>query len=169
MLSQQLIEAVGTTEAVGLLLIPKANYSDFFMPMLQLNLQHLRSCLNRYISGNNTDDTFSFRETALHESNASQKKLEEKAFLPTESRGRWGIGIRDDPANPTAPVVVAIRKGSPAERGRLQIKDRIHEVGGIPIIDQKDLMRRLSEVSRDDGINVLVSRRGQFLELSWKE
>jgi hypothetical protein len=132
-------------------------------PVLEVALQTLLQVAN------NTDDTFSFRETALHESNASQKKLEEKAFLPTESRGRWGIGIRDDPANPTAPVVVAIRKGSPAERGRLQIKDRIHEVGGIPIIDQKDLMRRLSEVSRDDGIDVLVSRRGQFLELSWKE
>ncbi len=132
-------------------------------PVLEVTLQTLLQVAN------NADDTFSFRETAFRESNASRKKLEEKAFLPIGSRGRWGIGIREDPANPAAPVVVAIRKGSPAERGRLQIKDRIHEVGGTPLIDQKDLMRRLSEVSRNDGINVLVSRRGQFLELTWTE
>ena len=132
-------------------------------PVLEVTLQTLLQVAN------NEDDTFSFRETAFRESNASRKKLEKKAFLPIGSRGRWGIGIRDDPANPAAPVVVAIRKGSPAERGRLQIKDRIHEVGGTPLIDQKDLMRRLSEVSRNDGINVLVSRRGQFLELTWAE
>jgi C-terminal processing protease CtpA/Prc len=112
---------------------------------------------------------FSFRETAFHESNASRKKLEEKAFLPIGSRGRWGIGIRDDPANPAAPVVVAIRKESPAERGGLQIKDRIYEIDGTPIIDQKDLMRRLSGVSHGESINILVSRRGQFLELTWIE
>jgi C-terminal processing protease CtpA/Prc len=118
---------------------------------------------------NDVDNTFSFRETAFNESNASRKKLEEKAFLPIGSRGRWGIGIRDDPANPAAPVVVAIRKGSPAERGGLQIKDRIYEMDQTPIIDQKDLMRRLSGVSHDESVRVLVSRRGQFLELTWTE
>ena len=112
---------------------------------------------------------FSFRETAFHESNTSRKKLEEKAFLPIGSRGRWGIGIRDDPANPAAPVVVAIRKGSPAERGGLKIKDRIYEMDGTPIINQKNLMRRLSGVSHDESVSVLVSRRGQFLELTWTE
>ena len=132
-------------------------------PVLEVALQTLLQVAN------NADDTFLFRETAFHESNASRKKLEEKAFLPIGSRGRWGIGIRDDPANPAAPVVVAIRKGSPAERGGLQIKDRIYAMDGTPIVDQKDFMKRLSEVSRNDGINILVSRRGQFLELTWTE
>ena len=118
---------------------------------------------------NNVDNVFSFRETAFHESNTSRKKLEEKAFLPIGSRGRWGIGIRDDPANPAAPVVVAIRKGSPAERGGLKIKDRIYEIDGMPIINQKNLMGRLSGVSHDESVSVLVSRRGQLLKLTWKE
>jgi len=132
-------------------------------PVLMITLQVLLQVAN------DVDNTFSFRETAFNESNASRKKLEEKAFLPIGSRGRWGIGIRDDPANPAAPVVVAIRKGSPAERGGLQIKDRIYEMDQTPIIDQKDLMRRLSGVSHDESVRVLVSRRGQFLELTWAE
>ena len=132
-------------------------------PVLMITLQVLLQVAN------DVDNTFSFRETAFNESNASRKKLEEKAFLPIGSRGRWGIGIRDDPANPAAPVVVAIRKGSPAERGGLQIKDRIYEMDQTPIIDQKDLMRRLSGVSHDESVRVLVSRRGQFLELTWTE
>jgi len=131
-------------------------------PVLVVTLQVLLQVANR-------DKMFSFRETAFHESNTSRKKLEEKAFLPIGSRGRWGIGIRDDPANPAAPVVVAIRKGSPAERGGLKIKDRIYEMDGTPIINQKNLMRRLSGVSHDESISVLVSRRGQFLELTWTE
>jgi len=131
-------------------------------PVLVVTLQVLLQVANR-------DKMFSFRETAFHESNTSRKKLEEKAFLPIGSRGRWGIGIRDDPANPAAPVVVAIRKGSPAERGGLKIKDRIYEIDGTPIINQKNLMRRLSGVSHDESISVLVSRRGQFLELTWTE
>ena len=131
-------------------------------PVLVVTLQVLLQVANR-------DKMFSFRETAFHESNTSRKKLEEKAFLPIGSRGRWGIGIRDDPANPAAPVVVAIRKGSPAERGGLKIKDRIYEIDGKPIINQKNLMRRLSGVFHDESISVLVSRRGQFLELTWTE
>ena len=131
-------------------------------PVLVVTLQVLLQVANR-------DKMFSFRETVFHESNTSRKKLEEKAFLPIGSRGRWGIGIRDDPANPAAPVVVAIRKGSPAERGGLKIKDRIYEMDGTPIINQKNLMRRLSGVSHDESISVLVSRRGQFLELIWTE
>lgn len=131
-------------------------------PVLVVTLQVLLQVANR-------DKMFSFRETAFHESNTSRKKLEEKAFLPIGSRGRWGIGIRDDPANPAAPVVVAIRQGSPAERGGLKIKDRIYEIDGTPIINQKNLMRRLSGVSHDESISVLVSRRGQFLELTWTE
>ena len=118
---------------------------------------------------NNAGDTLSFRRTAFSETNASRKKLEEKAFLPAGSRGRWGIGIRDDPANPVAPVVVGIRVGSPAERSQLKIKDRIYGVGGVPITSQQDLMRRLSEVPLDEGVDVLVSRRGQFLKLTWTE
>ena len=131
-------------------------------PVLVVTLQVLLQVANR-------DKMFSFRETAFHESNTTRKKLEEKAFLPIGSRGRWGIGIRDDPANPAAPVVVGIRQGSPAERGGLKIKDRIYEIDGTPIINQKNLMRRLSGVSHDESISVLVSRRGQFLELTWTE
>ena len=131
-------------------------------PVLVVTLQVLLQVANR-------DKMFSFRETAFHESNTTRKKLEEKAFLPIGSRGRWGIGIRDDPANSAAPVVVGIRQGSPAERGGLKIKDRIYEIDGTPIINQKNLMRRLSGVSHDESISVLVSRRGQFLELTWTE
>ena len=89
--------------------------------------------------------------------------------MPAGSRGRWGIGIRDDPANPVAPVVVGIRVGSPAERSQLKIKDRIYGVGGVPITSQQDLMRRLAEVPLDEGVDVLVSRRGQFLKLTCTE
>jgi predicted metalloprotease with PDZ domain len=118
---------------------------------------------------NGADDIFKFRKEAFRESNASRKKLESKAFLPINSRGRWGIGIRNDSANPHSPVVVAIREGSPAERGGLQIKDRICKVNGVAVTDQKELMETLSGAPSHSGIDVVVSRRGQFLDLHWMD
>ena len=118
---------------------------------------------------NGADDIFKFRKEAFRESNASRKKLESKAFLPINSRGRWGIGIRNDSANPHSPVVVAIREGSPAERGGLQIKDRIYKVNGVAVTDQKELMETLSGAPSHSGIDVVVSRRGQFLDLHWMD
>lgn len=118
---------------------------------------------------NDADDIFLFRKEAFSESNASRRKLESEAFLPIGSRGRWGIGIRNDLANLGSPVVVAIREGSPAERGGLQIKDRIYKVNGVAITDQKGLMERLSGVPPHAGLDVVVSRRGQFLYLHWTD
>ncbi|MBT4386965.1 MAG: M20/M25/M40 family metallo-hydrolase [Betaproteobacteria bacterium] len=118
---------------------------------------------------NAADDIFKFRKEAFRESNDSRKKLESKAFLPINSRGRWGIGIRNDSANPESPVVVAIREGSPAERGGLQIKDRIYKVNGVAVAGQKELMKTLSGVPTHSGIDVVVSRRGQFLDLHWMD
>ena len=118
---------------------------------------------------NDVDGISKFRKEAFRESNASRKKLESKAFLPIDSRGRWGIGIRNDLANPESPVVVAIREGSPAERGGLQIKDRIYKVNGVAVTDQKQLIGTLAETPTNSGVDVVVSRRGQFLNLYWMD
>ena len=132
-------------------------------PVLEVAFQTLLQIAN------NTGDKILFRREAFRESNSAREKLNSKAFLPKGSPGRWGIGIRNDSANPESPVVVAIREGSPAERSGLRIKDRICKVNGVPIIDQKELMKRLSGVPLYSGIDVVVSRRGKFLNLHWTD
>jgi hypothetical protein len=110
-----------------------------------------------------------FRPQCLTESNTSKSRLEAKAFLSPSSPGRWGIGIREDPANPTAALVVAIRAGSPADRGGLRLKDRIVEIDGRPISGQHDMMQRLAAVGKTSGVEVTVARKGQLVRLAWDD
>jgi len=111
----------------------------------------------------------SFRPQCLTESNATKSRLEARAFLAPDSPGRWGIGIRADSANPTAALVVAIRAGSPAERGGLRLKDRIVEIDGTPITGQQDMMQRLAAIGKSSAVDVTVSRKGQYVRLNWND
>jgi len=111
----------------------------------------------------------SFRPQCLTESNATKSRLEARAFLAPDSPGRWGIGIRADSANPTAALVVAIRAGSPAERGGLRLKDRIVEIDGTPITGQQDMMQRLAAIGKSSAVDVTVSRKGQYVRLTWND
>ncbi|NBP86940.1 MAG: M20/M25/M40 family metallo-hydrolase [Planctomycetia bacterium] len=86
-----------------------------------------------------------------------------------DSPGRWGIGIRADSANPTAALVVAMRAGSPAERGGLRLKDRIVEIDGTPITGQQDMMQRLAAIGKSSAVDVTVSRKGQYVRLTWND
>jgi len=110
-----------------------------------------------------------FRPACRAESNATKSQLQARAVLPADSPGRWGIGIRVDLANPRAPLVVAIRPGSPADRGGLKRNDRILEIAGVPISDQNDLMRKLAAVEPATSVEVLVARRGRLFVLVWTD
>lgn len=110
-----------------------------------------------------------FRSRCLNESNASRSRLEAAAFLPPGSTSRWGIGTRFDDANPTIPVVVAVRVASPAARGGLQIKDRILAINDQSLRDQQDMVSRLSDVPPGGIVEVTVAREGRVLSLSWQE
>jgi hypothetical protein len=110
-----------------------------------------------------------FRNRCLTESNASRSRLEAKAYLPADKPGRWGIGIRLDEANPTVPVVVAVRPASPADRGGLRLRDRILAIGGRPLRDQQELVGRLNEIAPGGGVEVVVARDGRRLKLLWQD
>ena len=67
---------------------------------------------------NNAGDTLSFRRDGFFmKQTRLEKSLRKKHFCRQEVVAAGDIGIRDDPANPVAPVVVGIRVGSPAEKG----------------------------------------------------
>jgi len=110
-----------------------------------------------------------FRSRCLTESNASRSRLEAPALLPPGTTSRWGVGTRFDDANPTVPVVVAVRAASPAARGGLKIKDRILAINDRSLRGQQEMVSRLSEVPPGGIVEVTVAREGRLLPLSWQE
>ena len=136
---------------------------DGLQPVARLTFDTLMQIAN----ASNSCPTF--RQKCLVESNATKTRLEARAVLSPNSQGRWGIGIRNDPANPTAALVVAIRVGSPAERGGLHLKDRIVEIDGMPITGQQEMMQRLAAVSESAAVEITVARKGQIVRLHWND
>lgn len=110
-----------------------------------------------------------FRPKCLAETNTTKSRLEAAAVLSTDKPGRWGIGIREDPANPATAIVVAVRAGSPADLGGLNLKDRIVEIDGGPITGPQDMIRRLGNVGDSESVEVTVARKGQFVQLTWDD
>jgi len=103
-----------------------------------------------------------FRPECRVESNATRRRLE--AVLPDQAgdRGRWGLGTREDGGDRTAPVVVRVASGSPAQAGGLMPGDRIVAIDGTPLVDQADMVARLRAAG--DQVVVDAERRGRFVQ-----
>jgi len=105
-----------------------------------------------------------FRAAGRGESNAARRGLEAPAPEPPGApRGRWGIGVRPDPAEPGAAVVVRVSRDSPASAGGLQTGDRIVAVDGQPYDGQPELLERLAGAGATTSLT--VDRRGRLVQL----
>jgi hypothetical protein len=103
-----------------------------------------------------------FRGACLTESNATRRALE---ATPTDSvaapRGRWGIGTREDPGDPTAPVVVRVTAGTPAAAAGLVPGDRILAIDGVAVENQATMLDRLKAAVGE--VALAIDRRGRFM------
>jgi hypothetical protein len=97
------------------------------------------------------------------ESNATRRRLEAVIQDTGGDRGRWGIGTREDGGDKTAPVVVRIAAGSPAQAGGLVPGDRIVAIDGTPVADQADMVGRLGAAG--DQVVIDADRRGRFVQV----
>lgn len=104
-----------------------------------------------------------FRQQCRAESNATKRALEAIAPEPVAAhRGRWGIGSRPDPGEPTAPVVVRVSPGSPAAAGGLQPGDRLIAIDGAAISSQEEMLARLRAAGPT--VTLDVDRRGTLMQ-----
>ncbi len=104
-----------------------------------------------------------FRPECRVESNATRRRLEAVIQDTGGDRGRWGIGTREDGGDKTAPVVVRIAAGSPAQAGGLVPGDRIVAIDGTPVADQADMVGRLGAAG--DQVVIDADRRGRFVQV----
>lgn len=104
-----------------------------------------------------------FRAECRVESNATRRRLEAVVNDSGGGRGRWGIGTREDHGDKTAPIVVRVAAGSPAQAGGLMAGDRIVAVDGSPVADQADMVARLGAAG--DQVVIDADRRGRFMQL----
>jgi len=105
-----------------------------------------------------------FRAASRDESNATRNRLE-AAVSDTDGspRGRWGIGTRRDPGEPSMPVVVRVWRDSPAAKAGLHTGDRILTIDGARIASQDDLIARLGAAANHATID--VERKGRVVRL----
>ena len=109
-----------------------------------------------------------FREDSRNESNATRNRIE--AAVPdtdASPRGRWGIGTRRDPGEPSMPVVVRVWRESPAAIGGLRTGDRILTIDGARIASQDDMISRLGTAG--DRVTIDVERRGRVARLTFDQ
>jgi hypothetical protein len=104
-----------------------------------------------------------FRPECRVESNATRRRREAVIQDTGGDRGRWGIGTREDGGDKTAPVVVRIAAGSPAQAGGLVPGDRIVAIDGTPVADQADMVGRLGAAG--DQVVIDADRRGRFVQV----
>jgi hypothetical protein len=110
----------------------------------------------------------SFRGECRAESNTTRNRLE--AAIPDTDgspRGRWGIGTRQDPGEPDAPVIVRVWKGSPASRAGMLAGDRILTVDDARISSHDDMLERLRAAGAVTMID--IERRGHITRLQLHE
>ncbi|MFM9059869.1 MAG: M20/M25/M40 family metallo-hydrolase [Planctomycetaceae bacterium] len=109
-----------------------------------------------------------FRAEALGESDATQRALESPAPLaPGTPRGRWGIGSRPDPGEPTAPVVVRVTPESPAAVAGLLVGDRIVAVDGTAVASHDAMIARMRAAVGQ--VTLEVDRAGVITRLELSE
>jgi len=106
-----------------------------------------------------------FRPECRSESNATRNRLEAAVpEQPSSPAGRWGIGTRRDPGEPSCPIVVLVRRGSAAERGGAAVGDRILTVDSARVNSQDDMVARFHAATRT--VDVDVERRGRIVRLT---
>ena len=106
-----------------------------------------------------------FRPESRMESNADKRRLE--AAVPAgggPNRGRWGIGTREDKAEPAVPVVVRVTTDSPAAAAGLRPGDRILEIDGAAVVSQQDMVSRLNAAGSRTVID--LERAGRFTRVT---
>jgi hypothetical protein len=109
-----------------------------------------------------------FRPQCRGESNATRRSLEAVVVSPVgERRGRWGIGTRHDPGEPTSPVIVRVTPDSPAARGGLVPGDRLVAIDGVAVAGQDDMVHRLA--TAPGRVLLDVDRRGRFTQVTLDE
>jgi len=87
--------------------------------------------------------------------------------LPVAPRGvfpPWGIATRVDPAEPRVPVVVAVTRGSPMERGGVRPDDRLMEIAGVPSAGHHAALNKLRGAGRT--IELAVERDGRLFRIT---
>ena len=109
-----------------------------------------------------------FRAEARGESDATQRALEAPApLVPGTPRGRWGIGSRPDPGEPTAPLVVRVTPESPAAVAGLLVGDRIVAVDGTAVESHDAMIARMRGAVGQVALD--VDRAGVITRLELRE
>lgn len=109
----------------------------------------------------NSQDIPVFRDACRQETEAGRQRLESEA--PPAVPKRWGLGTRQDEADPTAPVVVRVSPETPAARGGIKLGDRILAVDHRPFADQNEMVQFLA--SAPDRVSITIERSGKLLEM----
>ncbi|MFM7075639.1 MAG: M20/M25/M40 family metallo-hydrolase [Planctomycetaceae bacterium] len=85
-----------------------------------------------------------FRPESRGESDATKRALESPARAAAGTpRGRWGLGSRPDPGDPTAPLIVRVTPESPAATAGLLAGDRVIAIDGVAVTDHDDMLARM--------------------------
>jgi len=109
-----------------------------------------------------------FRPQCRGESNATRRSLEAVVASPVgERRGRWGIGTRSDPGEPSTPVIVRVTPDSPAARGGLVPGDRLVAIDGLAVAGQDDMVHRLSAAAARVVLD--IDRKGRFMQVALED
>lgn len=109
-----------------------------------------------------------FRPQCRGESNATRRGLEAVVASPVgERRGRWGIGTRNDPGEPSTPVIVRVTPDSPAAQGGLLPGDRLVAIDGVAVAGQDDMVHRLSAAATHVVLD--IDRKGRFTQVALED
>jgi hypothetical protein len=96
----------------------------------------------------NADASPVFRQESRAETNATRRRLEASVQAAGMPRGRWGIVSREDPCEPTSPIVATVVVDSPASKAGLQRGDRLMAIDDVPIRDHAEAVARLRSIER---------------------
>ena len=91
------------------------------------------------------------------------QQADDQANPVTRQRPRWGIGTREDPGEPTSPVIVRITTDSPAARAGIMQGDRVTAIDRQPISDQAEMVRLLAAAGGHVAID--VDRKGRLVRV----
>jgi len=106
-----------------------------------------------------------FRDECRRESAVTRRALEAPAaeMVTVGSRPRWGVGVRNDPAEPQAQIVVRVSPGSPMARAGVQLGDRIVAIDGQRPADQQATLGMLAAAGQR--VQLDVDRKGRLARI----